>query len=114
MKVMSAPVETEINRGDIKRLCNVLDEVRYGKYYELRISVPAALYDEVCQWVKEDGLHHVKVFAWTVDFNDEYFSEEWENMYGGVELAPDYLFRLNRDIFQIDDPTSQHIAYLNS
>lgn len=114
MKVMSAPETTEVSREDIHRLCNVLAEVRYGRPYELRISVPEEFYNQVIEWVKEDQLHHVKVFSWTIPFNDEYFSEEWNNMYENVALAPDYMYRLNKNVFQVEVEDYHHIAYLNS
>ncbi len=113
-KIMSAPEKTTITQEELRRFCKVLSELREGKPYELRISVPEEYYEQVCQWVEEDGFHFVKVFQWTIPFNDEYFSEEWNNMFENVRLAPDYLYRLNKDVFQIEDPESQHIAYLNS
>ena len=113
-KALSYPRETEVSRADLVRFCSVLDTLRAGKSYELRISVPAGLYTKVCQWVEEEKLKQITVYKFDINFNDDFNHSEFAEMLDDVKLAEDYYERLNRDIFEITDPYSQHISYLNS
>jgi len=113
-KVLSFPKRTEISKEDILKFSEVLDKLRGGKPYQLRLAVPARFYKKVLKWVEEENLTQVRIYPWRIAFNDDAFHEEWNTMLNDVALADNHIERLNYEIFGITDPYSPHIDYLNS
>lgn len=114
LKILSFPEPTTINKEDITRLCAVLDSLRQGKPYDLRISVPKDLYNEVLSWIKEEQLTHISIYPWTIEWNEDLTDEEWEWMIGDVKLPDDHYFKLNTEILGLSEISHEHIDYLNS
>ena len=114
LKILSHDEPTTINKEDITKLCVVLDDLRKGKSYDLRISVPKELYDDVLSWVKEGQLTHISIYPWATEFNDNSTDEEWEWMLGDVKLAEDHYYKLNTEIIGLSEISPKHLEYLNS
>ena len=114
LKVLSYGEPTTISKEDITRLCAVLNSLRQGKSYDLRISVPKDLYNEVLLWIKEEQLTHVSIYPWTIEWNEDLTDEEWEWMIGDVKLADDHYSKLSTEILGLSEISHAHIDYLNS
>jgi len=114
LKVMSAPEVTTISKEEILRLVKVLNELREGKAYDLKMSVPEANLAEVQAWIAEENLSQVSVCPWNIEWNNDKDDIEWQFMLGDAQLAENYFPRLNTEIIGLEEVSYTHIHYLNS
>ncbi len=114
LKILSHDEPTTICKEDITRLCAVLNDLRKGRPYNLRISVPEDLYDDVLLLVRGEQLTHISIYPWTIKWNDDITDAEWKWMLGDVKLTDDHYHKLNIEIIGLSEISPKHLEYLNS
>ena len=113
-KILTAPGETVVHKEEILRLNSILTHLRKGKSFDLKLSVPAALHEEITGWIQEENLDHITTYPWTIEWNNDTQDEEWQWMLGDVKLADNNFIRLYQDIMGMEEISYEHIVYLNS
>ncbi len=115
LKIFSVNGTTTISKEDLIRLCKVLNQLREGKSYDLRISVPKDFYDQTLQYITETPeLSHILLYSWTIEWNDDTKNEEWQWMLDDVRLNPNHLQHLNTEIIGLEEISWEDMKYLNS
>ncbi|CAL6074140.1 Putative_papain-like cysteine peptidase (DUF1796) [Hexamita inflata] len=86
LKIMDKHFEsTNVTSEQIVRL--VLSLKKYSSDFELRISVPIWARYVLEKIVHQYSYDFIKIYVWTVQWNDDPYHKEWDEMVGDVVLA---------------------------
>ncbi|CAL6066662.1 Putative_papain-like cysteine peptidase (DUF1796) [Hexamita inflata] len=88
LKIMNKKQETtDISEDKILRLIQILNKHRNGKPYQLRLSVPKELLQDMENIVFKYNLKQIKIIEWNTQWNHYAYDVEWENMFGDIILS---------------------------
>ena len=99
--------KTSVTQAHILDFLDVLAELRNGKPFTLALSVPAAHYDELREWILVEEIPNIHIAPWEVVWN-HYKDQEWEKLFSGVKVASNHQARLVHEI--IGDPAADLYA----
>ncbi|CAL5976508.1 Putative_papain-like cysteine peptidase (DUF1796) [Hexamita inflata] len=86
LKIMDKHFEsTNVTNEQIARL--ILSLQKYSSDFELRISVPIWAKHALEKILRKYSYDFIKIYVWTVQWNDDPYHKDWEEMVGDIVLA---------------------------